>query len=119
MPHLWYTTQAEEAARFYAEIILGSHVDTVTVLPAETPAEPPGSVTIVAMMLAGAPVLAISAGDSSRSGTRSRWSSPCDTQAEIDRIWDRLVVGGTPQQCGWLRDGYGLCWQIVPGRSAS
>ena len=116
MPHLWYTTQAEEAAHFYAGIIPDSRVESVTALPAETPSGPPGTVKIVAMTLAGAPVLAISAGEFEPFTHAISLILACDTQAEIDRIWNGLATGGTPQQCGWLRDRYGLSWQVVPRR---
>lgn len=118
VPHLWYAQEAEEAARFYAAIIPDSRVDSVTALPAETPSGPPGSVKIVRMTLAGAPIVVFSAGAFEPFTHAISLSLFCDTQEEIDRIWDGLLEGGTAEQCGWLRDRYGLCWQIVPRRLA-
>ena len=118
LPQLWYAREVEEAARFYAGIIPDSRVDSVTALPAETPSGPPGTVKIVRMTLAGAPVVAFSAGGIEPFTHAISLTLSCDTQAEIDRIWDGLLEGGTPLQCGWLRDRYGLSWQIVPRRLA-
>jgi predicted 3-demethylubiquinone-9 3-methyltransferase (glyoxalase superfamily) len=100
-PFLWYSNQAEEAARFYASVFPDSRVVRVTAMPSESPSGPPGSVKVVEFVLFGQPFLAMSAG-------------PLD-QAEIDRYWNALLAdGGSPEQCGWLRDRYGLAWQIVP-----
>lgn len=118
MPQLWYAKEAEEAARFYAGIIPDSRVDAVTALPVETPSGPPGSVKIVRMTLAGAPMVAFSAGAFESFNHAISLTLSCDTQAEIDQIWDGLLEGGTAEQCGWLRDRYGLSWQIVPRRLA-
>ena len=115
-PHLWYAEKAEEAARFYASIIPDSRVDRVTTMPVETPAGPPGSVTVVELTLAGAPFIAMSAGPLDPFNHAVSFVLGCDTQEEIDRLWDALLDGGTPEQCGWLRDRYGVCWQVVPRR---
>ncbi|MRX49742.1 VOC family protein [Paracoccus sp. S-4012] len=115
-PHLWYTEKAEEAARFYASVIPGSSVESVTTLAAETPSGPPGSVTVVEFTLAGQRMQAIAAGPLDPFNHAISLVLECDTQEEIDRLWDALLDGGTPEQCGWLRDRYGLAWQIVPKR---
>lgn len=114
-PHLWYTKEAEEAARFYASIFPGSRVDHVTTLPTETPSGPAGSVKVVDFTLLGQRFQAISAGPLDPFNHAISLVVLCDDQAELDRYWDALLAGGgEPEQCGWLRDRYGVCWQIVP-----
>lgn len=116
-PHLWYAANAEEAARFYASVIPASSVDRVTTLPAETPSGPAGSVSVVEFTLAGTPVMAISAGPHHEFNDAISLVLTCDTQDEIDRLWDGLLQdGGKPVHCGWLKDRYGVSWQIVPRR---
>ncbi len=116
-PHLWYANNAEEAARFYASVIPGSSVDRVTTLPAETPSGPAGSVSVVEFTLAGTPVMAISAGPHHEFNDAISLVLTCDAQDEIDRLWDGLLQGGgKPVHCGWLKDRYGVSWQIVPRR---
>ena len=113
-PHLWYTEKAEEAARFYASLIPDSRIDRVTVMPSDSPSGPAGSVTVVDFTLAGRPFQAMSAGPLDPFNHAISFVIECDTQAEIDRLWDALSQGGALEQCGWLRDRYGVCWQIVP-----
>ena len=115
-PCLWYAERAEEAARFYAGLIPDSRVNAVFTLPAETPSGPPGSVQVVAMTLAGTPVLAMSAKPLDGFNHAISLVLSCDTQDEIDRLWEGLLAGGTAEACGWLRDRYGVCWQIMPRR---
>lgn len=114
IPHLWYAREAEEAARFYASIFPDSRVDAVTDLPAESPSGPPGSVKIVEFTLCGQPFQALSAGPFDPFNHAISFVVECETQAELDRYWDALGAGGTIEACGWLRDRYGLSWQIVP-----
>ena len=113
-PHLWFTKDAEPAARFYASIFPDSRVDRVTPIPAETPSGPPGSVPVVEFTLFGQAFMAISAGPLDPFNHAVSFMVSCDTQQELDKYWSALLEGGTPEQCGWLRDKYGLCWQIVP-----
>ena len=113
-PTLWYSREAEEAAKFYASIFPNSRVDRVTALPADSPSGPAGSVKIVEFTLLGQPFEAFSAGPLDQFNHSISFSVRCDTQEEIDRYWDALLQGGTPEQCGWLKDRYGLSWQIVP-----
>ena len=114
-PFLWYDREAEEAAHFYASIFPGSRVTRVTALPSESPSGPPGSVKVVEFELFGQPFTAMSAGPLDQFNHAISLVVTCEDQAEIDRYWDGLLAGGgTPEQCGWLRDRYGLCWQIVP-----
>jgi predicted 3-demethylubiquinone-9 3-methyltransferase (glyoxalase superfamily) len=114
VPHLWYTDKAEEAAAFYASILPDSKVESVTALPVDTPSGPAGSVKVVEFTLMGQPFMAISAGPLDPFNHAVSFMVMCDDQAKIDRLWAALGQGGTIEQCGWLRDRYGLAWQIVP-----
>jgi predicted 3-demethylubiquinone-9 3-methyltransferase (glyoxalase superfamily) len=113
-PFLWYSTQAEEAAAFYASIFPDSRVERVTALPSESPSGPPGSVKIVEFVLFGQPFTAMSAGPLDPFNHAVSFVVHCDDQAELDRYWDSLLEGGSAEQCGWLKDRFGLSWQIVP-----
>jgi predicted 3-demethylubiquinone-9 3-methyltransferase (glyoxalase superfamily) len=115
-PHLWYAKEAEEAARFYASIFPDSRVDRVTPVPADTPSGPAGSVKVVEFTLFGQPFQAISAGPLDPFNHAISFVVSCDDQAEVDRYWNALLKGGSAEQCGWLKDKYGLSWQIVPAR---
>lgn len=114
VPSLWYTDKAEEAAAFYASVLPRSSVESVTALPADSPSGPAGSVKVVRFTLLGQPFMAMSAGPLDDFNHAISLMVECDDQAEIDRLWAALSEGGRPEQCGWLRDRYGVCWQIVP-----
>ena len=114
VPHLWFSEKAEEAARFYAALIPNSRVDTVTTLPADTPSGPEGSVQVVEFTLAGQPFMAINAGPLDPFNHAISFLINCDTQEEVDRLWSALSEGGSVERCGWLKDRYGVSWQIVP-----
>jgi predicted 3-demethylubiquinone-9 3-methyltransferase (glyoxalase superfamily) len=114
MPCLWYTDKAEEAAAFYASVLPNSKVDSVTALPADSPSGPAGSVKVVEFTLVGQPFMAMSAGPLDPFNHAVSFMVECEDQREIDRLWQALGQGGTIQQCGWLRDRYGLFWQIIP-----
>jgi predicted 3-demethylubiquinone-9 3-methyltransferase (glyoxalase superfamily) len=114
-PHLWYATEAEEAAKLYASIFPDSRVDRVTPLMVESPSGPPGSVKVVDFTLFGQRFQAISAGPHHEFNDAISIVVLCDDQAELDRYWNALLKGGgKPQACGWLIDRFGLRWQIVP-----
>jgi len=114
-PFLWYAKEAEEAAAFYAATFPGSRVVRVTALPSESPSGPPGSVKVVEFELFGQPFTAMSAGPLDPFNHAVSFVVSCDDQAELDRYWNALLAnGGTAEQCGWLKDRYGLSWQIVP-----
>src|SRR5437763_498749 len=113
-PHLWYAKEAEEAARFYASIFPDSRVDRVTTLQSETPSGPPGSVKVVDFTLFGQRFQAISAGPLDPFNHAISLVVACEDQPELDRYWNALLEGGTTEMCGWLRDRYGVSWQIVP-----
>src|SRR5262245_16059022 len=114
IPSLVYTEKAEEAAAFYASFLPNSKVHSVTAMPAETPSGPVGSVKIVEFTLLGQPFIAFSAGRPDAFNQSVSFTIECEDQTEIDRLWDALSKGGKIEQCGWLRDRYGLSWQIVP-----
>jgi predicted 3-demethylubiquinone-9 3-methyltransferase (glyoxalase superfamily) len=115
VPHLWYTKEAEEAARFYATVFPESRVDRVTALPADSPSGLAGSVDVVEFTLFGQAFMAISAGPHHPFNDAVSFVVNCASQAEIDRYWNALLEnGGKPQACGWIIDKYGVRWQIVP-----
>ena len=113
-PFLWYSTQAEEAAVFYCGIFPDSRVVSVTAMPSASPSGPPGSVKIVDFVLFGQPFVAMTAGPLDPFNHAVSFVVNCDDQAEIDRYWTALLAGGSAEQCGWLKDRFGLSWQIVP-----
>jgi predicted 3-demethylubiquinone-9 3-methyltransferase (glyoxalase superfamily) len=113
--HLWYATEAENAARFYTSIFPDSNVDRVWAVPSETPSGPAGSVKIVDFTLFGQRFQAITAGPHHEFNDAISLVVLCDDQAELDRYWNALLEGGgKPQACGWLIDRFGLRWQVVP-----
>ena len=115
VPCLWYWNEAEEAANFYAEVFPDSRVLKLTTLPSEPPSGPAHSVKIVEFELLGRHFTAISAGPLDSFNHAISLMVKCNDQAEIDRYWDALLAnGGTPERCGWVRDRFGLYWQIVP-----
>jgi len=113
-PHLWYAKEAEEAAAFYASIFPDSRVDRVTPLLSDSPSGPPGSVKVVDFTLFGQRFQAISAGPLDPFNHAISLVVVCNDQAELDRYWDALLKGGKAEACGWLKDKYGVSWQIVP-----
>jgi predicted 3-demethylubiquinone-9 3-methyltransferase (glyoxalase superfamily) len=114
VPHLWFADKAVEAAKFYVSLFPDSRVDSVTPIPADTPSGPAGSVQVVEFTLAGQKFMAINAGPLDPFNHAISFMVNCSDQAEVDRLWDALSSGGTIEQCGWLKDRYGLSWQIVP-----
>jgi predicted 3-demethylubiquinone-9 3-methyltransferase (glyoxalase superfamily) len=115
VPHLWYTKHAEEAAQFYASVFPDSRVDRVTMIPADTPSGPAGSIPIVEFTVLGQQFMAIGAGPLDDFNHSISFLVHCDDQAEIDRYWERLTAdGGEAEQCGWVKDKYGVLWQISP-----
>ena len=114
--HLWFEKDMEAAIGFYTSLIAGSAVQWVSALQAESPSGPPGSVRIAAFTLGDQRYMAIEAGPLDPFNHSFSIMVECDTQAEIDRLWDALGEGGSIEQCGWLRDRWGLPWQIAPRR---
>jgi predicted 3-demethylubiquinone-9 3-methyltransferase (glyoxalase superfamily) len=114
-PFLWFEKDAEQAARFYVSLVADSHFGGITTLPSDTPSGPEGSVSVVDFTLAGQAYVAMNAGRLDPFNHAVSFMISCDTQEEIDRIWDaHLKNGGAEQQCGWLKDRWGLYWQITP-----
>ena len=115
VPFLWYSKEAEEAAAFYAATFPDSRVISVTALQSESPSGPPGTVKIVEFALFGQHFTAMSAGPLDPFNHAVSFVVNCRDQAEIDRYWDALLKnGGQAEQCGWLKDRFGLSWQVVP-----
>ena len=109
-PHLWFDKEAREAAEFYCSVFPNSKITNVTTLR-ETPT---GDCDIVSFELSGQPFMAISAGPLFKFNESISFMVYCDTQAEIDNYWKKLSAVPAAEQCGWLKDKYGLSWQIVP-----
>ena len=115
VPFLWYASEAEEAAKFYASIFPNSSVDSVSIMPADSPSGPEGAVKVVEFTLFGQAFTAMSAGPMDPFNHAISFVVSCDNQAEVDKYWDALLQGGgQTEACGWLRDKYGLAWQITP-----
>ena len=116
-PCLWFETEALEAAEFYALVFPNSAVVSVLKAPADTPGPKAGSVLLVQFNLAGQDYQALNGGRHEAFNDAVSLSVSCEDQAEVDRLWSALTAdGGRPVQCGWLKDKYGLSWQIVPRR---
>ncbi len=108
-PFLWYAKEAEEAAGFYTSIFPDSRVTRVTAMQSDSPSGPPGSVKVVEFVLFGQTFIAMSAGPLDPFNHAVSFVVNCDTQAELDRYWNALLEGGgSPEQCGWLKDRFGL-----------
>jgi predicted 3-demethylubiquinone-9 3-methyltransferase (glyoxalase superfamily) len=116
LPFLWYTDKAEEAAAFYCSIIPNSKILSSHNMPADSPSGPPGAVKIVQFELAGRPFMAMAAGKHDPFNDAISLMLEVDTQDELDRLWNALLDGGKPSACGWLKDRYGVSWQITPRR---
>lgn len=114
--HLWFERDMDAAIRLYTTLIPGSSIETGAKLPADSPSGPAGKVTFAAFTLGGQRYRAIEAGPLDPFNHSFSIVVECDDQAEIDRLWDALGEGGSLERCGWLRDRWGLCWQIVPRR---
>ena len=114
-PCLWFDGDAEEAARLYTSLFPNSHIDSVDRSPADTSSGPEGTVITVNFTLAGRSYIALNGGPDFKFTEAVSFSIDCDDQAEVDRYWDALLAdGGEPSVCGWLRDRFGLSWQVIP-----
>ena len=116
---LWFADEAEEAAQFYTGIFKNSRIVLITrygTAGFETHHRPPGSVMVVAFELDGHAFTALNGGPLFKFNEAISLQVNCATQQEIDHFWDALTAGGDPkaQQCGWLKDKFGLSWQVVP-----
>ncbi|HEX2249509.1 MAG TPA: VOC family protein, partial [Gemmatimonadales bacterium] len=118
-PCLWFDSEAEEAARFYTGIFKSSRIVAITrygEAGREIHGRPAGSVLTVEFELNGHPFTALNGGPHFKFNEAVSFQIMCQDQEEVDYYWDRLREGGDPQaqQCGWLKDKYGLSWQVVP-----
>ena len=118
-PCLWFDDQAEEAARFYTSVFPNSKIEDVaryTEVGTEIHGRPPGSVMTVAFVLDGQSFLGLNGGPLFKFNEAVSFQIFCDDQKEVDYYWNKLGEGGDPkaQQCGWLKDKFGLSWQVVP-----
>jgi len=117
-PFLWFDTQAEEAAQFYTSIFPGSHIHGTTRYTEESAkasGRPQGSVMTVDFDLSGLRVTALNGGPIFKFTEAISLVVNCDTQEEVDHFWQKLSAGGEEVQCGWLKDKFGVSWQVVPG----
>jgi predicted 3-demethylubiquinone-9 3-methyltransferase (glyoxalase superfamily) len=117
-PCLWFDTQAEEAARFYCSVFKNSKVGRIAHYPdagQDTHGKPANSVLTVEFELEGMPFMALNAGPMFKFNEAISLQVPCKTQDEIDYYWAKLTAdGGQESQCGWLKDKFGLSWQVFP-----
>ena len=114
-PCLWFDGNAEEAARFYVSLFPDSRIDKVTSAPADNPSTDAGAVLIVEFTVAGQPMQGLNGGPQFPFTEAISFSILCEDQAEVDRLWEALTAdGGQPSRCGWVKDRFGLSWQIVP-----
>jgi predicted 3-demethylubiquinone-9 3-methyltransferase (glyoxalase superfamily) len=113
-PCLWFDGNAEEAARFYASVIPDSRVDAIHKAPGDYPSGKSGQVITVEFTLMGRPFLGLNGGPHFQFNEAISLMIPVETQAEVDRLSDALSAVPDAEQCGWVKDRYGLSWQIVP-----
>ena len=111
---LWFDGQAEEAADFYVSLLPDSHVDEVVRSPGDTPSGPEGSVLLVELTLAGQKFTALNGGPQFTFNESVSFIVDCADQQEVDRLWEALSADEAAEQCGWLKDRFGLSWQIIP-----
>ena len=112
-PCLWFDGQAEEAANFYVSIFRNSKITAISRYGDAGPG-PKGSVMVVGFELDGQAFTGLNGGPMFKFNEAISMVVNCETQEEVDRYWDRLLEGGEPSQCGWLKDRFGISWQIVP-----
>lgn len=112
-PFLWFNDQAEEAARFYTKIFKKAKIGSIIRYGDAGPG-PKGSVMTASFVIEGQEFVALNGGPIFTFTPAISFVVNCRTQAEVDRLWNTLSEGGEPGQCGWLKDRYGVSWQIVP-----
>ncbi|MCC4294444.1 VOC family protein [Brevundimonas aurantiaca] len=117
VPCLWFDGEAEAATAFYVSLLPDSRITAVNRSPVDTPSGPAGSVLTVQFVLAGREYLALNGGPNFRFTEAVSFMVMTEDQAETDRLWDALTAdGGRENACGWLKDRWGLSWQITPRR---
>lgn len=112
-PCLWFDNQAEEAVNFYLSIFKNAKIKSVTRFGEAGPG-PKGSVMVIAFELDGVELIALNGGPIFKFNEAVSLSISCQSQAEVDHYWNKLTAGGTESQCGWLKDKFGVSWQVVP-----
>ena len=112
-PFLWFNDNAEEAMNFYASIFKNSKIGNISRFPAEGP-NADGKVITASFELEGQEFMALNGGPHYSFTPAISLFVNCKTQQEVDDLWDKLVEGGKPMQCGWLTDKFGISWQIIP-----
>ena len=112
-PFLWFDTEAEEAAEFYCSIFPNSKITTVSRYPEGAP-RPAGMVMTVAFVLDGQEFTGLNGGPEFKFNEAVSFHITCADQAEVDYYWEKLTDGGQEVDCGWLKDRYGVFWQVVP-----
>jgi predicted 3-demethylubiquinone-9 3-methyltransferase (glyoxalase superfamily) len=112
-PFLWFNDQAEEAMNFYTGIFKNSKRGSISRYSEAGPGKP-GSVMVAEFELEGQRFLALNGGPTFKFTEAISFVVNCETQAEIDEFWEKLSAGGEPSKCGWLKDKFGVSWQIVP-----
>lgn len=116
-PCLWFDGSAEEAVTFYASLFAGSTIDKVQRSPTDYPGGKAGDVIVMHFTLAGRGYMALNGGPTEKFTNAISMSIDCRDQTEVDFFWEKLTAdGGQPIMCGWLKDRYGLSWQVVPRR---
>ena len=113
-PCLWFDGNAEEAAKFYGSVLPDSHVDAIHRAPSDYPAGKAGDVLLVEFTLMGQPFTGLNGGSQFRFNEAISFQIPVETQAEADRFADALSAVPEAEQCGWVKDRFGVSWQIVP-----
>jgi predicted 3-demethylubiquinone-9 3-methyltransferase (glyoxalase superfamily) len=112
-PFLWFNGRAEEAAKYYTGIFENSKIESVSRYPEGSP-YPAGTVTTVVFRIAGQRFIALNGGQEFKFNESISFVVHCKTQKEVDYYWNKLSAGGKKVQCGWLRDKFGVPWQVVP-----
>jgi predicted 3-demethylubiquinone-9 3-methyltransferase (glyoxalase superfamily) len=112
-PFLWFDDQAEEAANFYVSLFKNSKVISVSRYGDAGPG-PKGTAMVVTFELAGQKFIALNGGPLFKFTEAISFLINCETQQEVDDLWEKLSAGGAESQCGWLKDKYGLSWQVIP-----
>ena len=112
---LWFDGKAQEAAEFYTSLFSDSRIDNVDRAPGDNPSTPEGAVLTVGFTLAGRSFIGLNGGPDFTFSEAISLSIDCADQAEVDHYWNALIAdGGEESQCGWLKDRFGLSWQVVP-----
>ena len=116
-PFLWFDQEAEEAVKFYTSIFKNSKIGRILRYDkqaAKASGRPAGSVLTIEFELEGQKFVALNGGPQFKFNESVSFVVNCETQEEVDRVWEKLSEGGAEVQCGWLKDKFGLSWQIVP-----